>query len=55
MRPFEIILSVKVRADDVTAARAIAVKLAKGFSDKGMPSEWQGVHAIREEEMKVKK
>ena len=55
MQPFEIILSIKVRAEDTNSARNLADRLAKGFTDKGMPAEWHRLGKIREEEMKVKK
>lgn len=56
MKPFEIILSVKLRAKDVSDAHATANKLAEALTAKLGPATCQCVWSIREDEFpKVEK
>ena len=52
MKPFEVILSVKLRAEDVESAKQQADKLAAGLSSKLGPSVCQCVWSIREDEFR---
>lgn len=54
MPDYEVVLSVKLKAASVDAARAQGEKLAKGLSEKLGPAECQCVWRIRAEEVRKK-